>query len=177
MTLGPVSEHDPHLPPLPPFDHQPLEEPDPAPEPSGEASGRVCWVDLDDADRARRILDELRAWMGTALACEPHVVELVRPCWYRHPGVVQTLLDVRAAWHLAHRAELSEAAAADRALEFTERHLPHLEARLARLLAQCTSVRHDPPDADLPRPDERDMAAYLDWWTGPRTGPETGGSS
>lgn len=177
MTLGPVSAPEPPLPPLPPFDHQPLEEPDPAPEPSGGAPGRVCWIDLDNAGRARRVLDELRAWMGTVLAHEPHILELLRPCWYRHPGLVQTLLDVRAAWHLAHRADLSEAAAADRALEFTERHLPHLEHRLSRLLAQCTSVRHDPPDADLPRPDEREVAAYLDWWSGPRAGAEPGGSS
>jgi len=172
-----VSEHDP-LPPLPPFDPPSLDEPaddDSAPDPGSEEQGRVCWVDLDGPDRARRVLGELRAWMDTVLVHEPQVIELLRPCWYRHPGLVQTLLDVQAAWHLAHRAGRSEAAAADRALELTERHLPHLETRLSRLLAQCTSVRHDPPEADLPRPDEDEVSAYLDWWTGQRT--EPGGSS
>lgn len=129
----------------------------------------MCWVDLDDASQAHRTLDDLRAWMGTALVHEPQVIELLRPCWYRHPGVVQTLLDVRAAWVLAHRSDLPEAAATDRALEVTERHLPHLETRLARLLARCTSVRHDPPDIDLTRPDEGETAEYLTWWAGERT--------
>src|SRR5699024_4440211 len=70
---GRVSEHDP-LPPLPPFDPPSLDEPaddDSAPDPGSEEQGRVCWVDLDGPDRARRVLGELRAWMDTVLVHEP----------------------------------------------------------------------------------------------------------
>lgn len=124
---------------------------------------------MDEPAQARRVLDELRAWMGTVLLHEPHIVELLRPCWYRHPAVVQILLDVQAAWTLAHRSDLAQAVAVDRALEVTERHLPHLETRLSRLLAQCTSVRHDPPETRLPRPAADMAAAYVHWWAGERT--------
>lgn len=129
----------------------------------------MCWVDLDDAGQAHRTLGDLRAWMGTALVHEAQAVELLRPCWYRRPGVVQTLLDVRAAWNVAHRSDLPETAATDRALEMTERHLPHLETRPARLLARCTSVRHDPPGNGPTRPNESEVAAYPPWWAGERT--------
>ncbi|NYH55290.1 hypothetical protein HNR06_004879 [Nocardiopsis arvandica] len=136
-------------------------------EPQTQPPHRATWTTLD-TDQAHVVLARLRAWMGEVLVHEPTAAELLRPCWYRHPAVVQTLLDVQAAWQRAYHSDLDEAVALSWALEWSQRHLPHLEQRLSRLLAQCTSVRHDPRTVDLPRPHEADVRAYLRWWTSDR---------
>ncbi|WP_306366642.1 DUF4913 domain-containing protein [Nocardiopsis sp. CC223A] len=134
--------------------------------PEETPSPERAWVDFD-ADQAHHALTRLRAWMGDVLVHEP-AADLLRPCWYRHPAAVQSLLDAQAAWHQAYRSALDEASALTWALDWSQRYLPHVEQRLARLLAQCTSVRHDPRPADLPRPAAEDVAAYLRWWTADR---------
>lgn len=117
-----------------------------------------------DPHQAHQALERLREWMGDVLAYEVRAAQLLRPCWYRHPAVVQTLLDVSAAWTRAYRGADTEIPG----LEWAQRHLPHLEERLARDLRQCTSVRHDPESVALPRPAAAEVHAYLAWWTGGR---------
>jgi hypothetical protein len=102
--------------------------------------------------------------MGTVLAYETRTLQLLRPCWYRHPAVVQTLLDVSAAWRSAYRHADTEAPR----LEWAQRHLPHLEDRMVRYLRQCTSIRHDPEPMAPPRLDPDQLRTYLTWWTGDR---------
>lgn len=130
-----------------------------------------AWVDMDHG-QARVELTELRSWMSTVLVHES-VTEMLRPCWYRHPALVQTLLDVRLAWTHAYRAEGDHALA----LDWAQRHLPHLEERASTILRQCTSVLHDPDPLTLPDLDEHEVAGYLTWWTAERarrTEPPTG---
>lgn len=124
-----------------------------------------AWVDMSPG-QARLVLNELRSWMGTVLVHES-ATELLRPCWYRHPALVQTLLDTRLAWTNAYRTEADTAPT--RALDWTQRHLPHLEDRMSKILRQCTSVLHDPDPLALPGLDEHEVARYVRWWTGERT--------
>lgn len=125
--------------------------------------GVRAWVDMD-AEQARRELRRLRKWIETVLVHEARTAQLLRPCWYRHPAAVQTLLDVSAAWRRAYRDAETEVLA----LEWTQRHLSHLEERLARELHQCRGARHDPEPVALPRTDDTEVDAYIDWWTGNR---------
>ncbi len=127
----------------------------------------VAWQDLD-SDAARCVFNELREWMTSVLVHHPRVGEALRPCWYRHPAVVQVLLDTYAGWNRAYRSP-GRSDSVLWALDWSQRHLPHLEQFLARDLAQCTQVRHDPDHVPMPRMDESDVESYIAWWTRDRT--------
>lgn len=124
-----------------------------APEP-------VAWVDLP-ADRAAAALVELSGWMSTALAYH-RVTSFLYPCWYRHPGLVQVLLDARLAWLAAYREPGPGRVLA--ALDWSQRHLPHLEQRVRELLGRCSGVRHEPVAAASPAVTEEDLRRYARWW-------------
>ncbi|WP_344165648.1 DUF4913 domain-containing protein [Nocardiopsis rhodophaea] len=119
----------------------------------------VAWIDLD-ADQALSVFRDLMQWMDVVLVHHTPVTETLRPCWFRHPAVVQVLLDVRAGWLRAYRSP-GRSDAVLWALEWSGRHLPHLEQFLARELGRCTTARHDPDRVPMPRVDECDVRAYL----------------
>lgn len=86
---------------------------------------------------------------------------------------------MRSAWDLAHRSDLPETAAIDRALKLTEHHPSHpahpkthplhLVTHPPRLPARCAGVRHhDLPGTAPNRPDDDEVAAYLARWVGER---------
>lgn len=132
----------------------------------GEPIATVTWLDLT-TDEAQKVFGELWVWMDTVLVHQARVMELLRPCWYRHPAVVQALLDNRTAWLLAYRNPKGNGAVRS-ALDWTHRHVPDLERFLSRELARCTNTRHDPERVPLPRVDAQDARTYLEWWGGSR---------
>lgn len=120
----------------------------------------TAWVDMGAA-QATAELKRLREWMSTVLVHHPRTMAILRPCWYRHPAVVQMLLDTRAAWIRAHRGQNPELLWA---LDWWQRHLPQLDQALSSEMGHCTSVRHDPDQVPSPAADEKEVQAYLDWW-------------
>lgn len=113
----------------------------------------AVWVELD-GEHARGVLDGLRLWMSTVLVHYPRVVGTLRPCWYRHPAAVQSLLDVRSSWLAAYRGSGG-------GLDWASRDLASLEEHLAREMSRCTSVAHDPARVSLPELDEFEVDRYL----------------
>lgn len=130
--------------------------PDPAP---------VAWVEVAP-DRAPAVLVELAEWLSAVLA-HHRVVGYLQPCWYRHPGLVQLLLDARTAWLAAYRTPSAGRPLA--ALDWSGRHLPHLEQRVRELMGRCSSVRHEPPAESVPVTREADLRAYAHRWAASRT--------
>jgi hypothetical protein len=125
----------------------------------------VAWVDVAP-DRAPAVLVALAEWLSAVLA-HHRVVGYLQPCWYRHPGLVQVLLDARTAWLAAYRHPASGRPLA--ALDWSGRHLPHLEQRVRELMGRCSSVRHEPPAESMPATREADLRAYAHRWATRRT--------
>jgi hypothetical protein len=131
---------------------------EPGPEP-------VAWVDVG-IDRAPAVLADLAGWVSTVLA-HHRVVGYLHPCWYRHPALVQVLLDGWAAWLHAYRDPAGGRVLP--ALDWSGRHLPHLEQQVRDQLGRCSSVRHEPLSESVPAISEADLRAYAHWWATDRT--------
>ncbi|MPZ27599.1 MAG: hypothetical protein GEV12_14620 [Micromonosporaceae bacterium] len=131
---------------------------------AGPAVGRppevTSWLDIRP-ERAPAALADLARWIATVLAYH-RVVDHLQPCWYRHPGLVQVLLDVRAAWLVAYREPAGGGVPA--ALDWSQRHLPHLERQVQEALGRCSDGRHEPAAAPVPIADEPALHGYALWW-------------
>jgi hypothetical protein len=60
------------------------------------------------------------------------------------------------------------------ALDWSQRHLPHLEQQVRDLLGGCSSVRHQPAAVPMPDVAQADLREYAEWWASdrdPRTEP------
>lgn len=134
--------------------------------PGGPATGPpevATWVDIEP-DQAPAVLVELARWIAAVLGYH-RVADHLHPCWYRHPGLVQVLLDVRAAWLAAYRDPAGGRVPA--ALDWWQRHLPQLERQARELLGGCSSARHEP--AGPPRVgSESVLRGYARWWAADR---------
>ncbi|WP_152529313.1 hypothetical protein [Nocardiopsis chromatogenes] len=119
----------------------------------------VSWFDLRP-EQARQVLDDLSSWLRDVLSHYSGAAALLFPCWYRHPALVQDLLDLRSAWLLAYRAPTDGAAARD-ALDWSERRLPLFQERASSELSRCNGVRHSPETIAIPVPTREEADAYL----------------
>lgn len=129
----------------------------------------TAWVDAP-ADAAPVVLVELVTWMNEVLVHYPPIRNAMYPCWYHHPALVQLLLDVRAAWLMAYRHPKGEGKVLW-ALDWQERHMPHVRQEIGALMKGCSSVKHEPPKVDPVTPTEAALQAYGQWWA---TGREPG---
>ncbi|MEU1898830.1 DUF4913 domain-containing protein [Nocardiopsis dassonvillei] len=124
----------------------------------------AAWVDMDGR-QAAVALERLQEWITRVLVHHPRTMTRLRPCWYRHPAVVQMLLDLHRAWEHAYRDRSEDPYLA---LEWWQRHLPRLDQDMSAELGHCTSVRHDPDRVLPPHADPGDVLAYTAWWGGGR---------
>lgn len=92
------------------------------------------WHDLDHATYNAQLAD-LTDWVSGFLAVTyPHVH--LRPCWNDHPAAVWELSTLRAEWQRIYDRENPDLPAA---LNWHDRYLPGVAARLAVILKDCKS--------------------------------------
>jgi hypothetical protein len=93
------------------------------------------WPDLD-TDQAETAWTTLSTWVDATLLARQPSYEVdatgLRPCWRRHPDVVDELTALYAAWHEAYRAPNAKPTAA---LDY----LARLPAVMARIHAMFTA--------------------------------------
>lgn len=126
--------------------------------------GAPTWVDIEP-DQAPAVLVDLARWIAAVLGYH-RVAEQLHPCWYRHPGLVQALLDVRVAWLAAYRDPAGGRVPA--ALDWWQRHLPQLDRQVRELLDRCSSGRHEPAGLPPRVGGESTLRGYALWWAADR---------
>ncbi|GAB3490160.1 hypothetical protein [Nocardiopsis coralliicola] len=128
--------------------------PDTVPSPAYPTS--VAWDRLDTRERVAA-LESVHRWVTVDLAGAPGTDGLLLPCWYRHPHLVQELLDLRAEWRAAHGPHGS----AHRALTVRTVDVPRSVERVERMLSRCTGNRHDDAAAAPPPFDSEGIRTQL----------------
>lgn len=99
---------------------------------------RAWWWPALTAKDTAKAAERLGAWVQHALiARHPHYGQMLRPCWWRHPGVVDELSALRATWHGAYIGEGRDPAAA---AEYLNRWLPAAMTRIEATFSRtnCT---------------------------------------
>ncbi|UGQ14996.1 hypothetical protein LO772_16340 [Yinghuangia sp. ASG 101] len=93
-----------------------------------------AWASMTPAE-ARKCWSELLSWMRQVLAVRfPAQFRVLRPCWYRHPDVVEGLGALYVAWVAAYAGPDASPA---RALEWLHRWLPGTVQEVTAALRQC----------------------------------------
>lgn len=121
-----------------------------APKPAKERA--PWWPDLSLLE-AELEWEKLGEWVETTLLprLPGKYLRNIRPCWRRHPAVVDELAALRAAWYDAYKGPSS----LDAAAYYLERWLPGAMARIAEHLGSgCTTGAggHQDPDTSPPTP-------------------------
>lgn len=109
---------------------------------ASEAEASTWWEDIDPAERPTA-LRQLGEWVDQVLRKRhPETYMDLRPCWFLHPGVVDDLAALRAAWIGAYR----EGALVTAAIEWHDRWLPGCLKRCKDSLNDwgCKQKTHEP---------------------------------
>ncbi|MFI8992150.1 hypothetical protein ACIG63_45695 [Streptomyces antimycoticus] len=130
----------------------------------GPPSGWV-WTTMDQ-EAAAKAWEELVTWRRKTLRARfPTTWQATaRPCWYRHPEVVEELSVLYLTWHSAY---LDPEAPPRRAADWIDR-LPMVRDRLKKLLERCQRSHAeqwgDPMDLEYSTPkdhDEFEIKAFI----------------
>jgi outer membrane murein-binding lipoprotein Lpp len=145
-----------------------------------EENTRRSWFELapEDAAKALTILDP---WVRTILTRHGKpVLELLRPCWWQHPLVVEELLVLAALWRKTYRGRRADW---DAAVDWHHKWLPGFLDRVRdrREFGDCESehavrpptisVSWEPLTPSTATGHARDWAATRADWPPPRSAP------
>lgn len=87
-----------------------------------------AWLELDDVDQARDLLDDLTAWTGRVLTTYADELPV---CWAEHPAAVEELLALRRAHGEAYSLRRGSGAAQ---VQWHQTYRPGVMARVSALL-------------------------------------------
>lgn len=118
----------------------------------------TAWLDAT-AEQAPIILTELSEWIGTVLV-QYDLDGGIVPCWYRHPDVVQVLLDLRLAWLTTYRNPEGKVLGA---LDWHQRYLPAARQYLKGLKMKCSDRDHTMRKTSFVV-DPGALETYALWW-------------
>jgi hypothetical protein len=92
-----------------------------------------------DAALARRMLDELVAWLGAIYLRYPDAAGCLPECWCWHPDVVEELLWLMHAWLAAYQGGTASVAAAG---DWHDRQRPGVVRRIRQAAGSCSLENH-----------------------------------
>lgn len=130
------------------------------------------WLSLPaDEPAARRVLDELAAWLPAVFLRYPDGQQALPECWAYHPELVEELLWLMHAWLAAYQGP---AASVGLAADWHERHRPGAVRRIRQAAGSCSVENHLTREgrtrypAEAPTlPGVEAIPAVAAWW-GPR---------
>lgn len=132
-----------------------------------DESEATSWLDYPgDVDAARAVLADLAGWMAAIYLRYTDAAASLPECWAWHPGVVEELLWLQAAWQVAYRSDAASPALAG---DWHDRQRPGVVRRIKTVAGICSIENHQPGGdhhhdaAGVPLPDHLD--AIADWWT------------
>ena len=131
--------------------------------PSAGGPSVVSWESVD-AEQAVIVLAELVDWVEHILKVYAHpVYEALQECWLQHPGAVQTLLDLWAAWCAAYESDTRRIMDAwDIRTRYRRAAIEDLGTEMRRCTTghkpRNTSLDTDPPTSDQ-------LARIAEAWT------------
>jgi hypothetical protein len=98
------------------------------------------WLMLPaDAQVARRVLDELVAWLAAIYLRYPDAAGTLPECWCWHPDLVEELLWLMHAWLAAYQGPTASIAAAG---DWHDRLRPGVVRRIRQAAGSCSLENH-----------------------------------
>lgn len=121
-----------------------------------------------DAELARRVLDELRGWLGLVYLRYPDGVDHLPECWAWHPDVVEELLWLMHAWAAAYQGPRASVALVG---DWHDRQRPGVVRRIRAGAGTCSRENHQSrsgwtrlPSAAPMVPGAESAGAIAAWW-------------
>jgi hypothetical protein len=128
-----------------------------------------------DPFTARRLVEELAAWLHAVFLRYPDAVAALPECWLYHPDVVEELVWLMHAWCAAYQGPAASVALAG---DWHDRSRPGVVRRVKLSAGSCSVERHQTragwdqrPAGAVPVPGLDNMDGLARWWADSRDEP------